>query len=46
MTLIIIVLALLALALAAPRFGADSRAGREWTVGALIQPEPRATTKN
>ncbi len=43
MTLIIIILALLALALAASRFGADSRCGREWTVGALIEPKPRST---
>jgi hypothetical protein len=45
MALIIIVLAFLTLALAAPRFGADTRSGREWSVGALMQPKMRGSMK-
>lgn len=41
MFIIVLILTLLVLlALAAPRFGADSRSGPEWSVGALLQPAP------
>lgn len=38
MELLVVVLALVALAVLAPLFGADTRAGREWSVGALVRP--------
>jgi len=38
MEILVVFLLLLGLALAAPRFGVDSRSGREWSMGAMMQP--------
>lgn len=43
MTIALIVLALVALAFTAQRFGVDTRTGPEWSTGSLLRQRPRTT---